>query len=209
MWPSVIPASHTLHSWGRIYKRLRSPGIDSASLAGRYDKEGCPTGPPAGNRLLGSLKGLQIRVLRWIGGLSPPPLHSSVLSNYLQFSVCKSAFGDTLLATSAKFPKKYEMNIDFIYLLPKIQWLNWFSVHFKIILNFFIFDSLFPKFLLSFFISHLYTKKVFSFSNLLKYRSYLLFGLFLALLRFFPAKFVQIWANLFAVSSAKLVLFYL
>jgi hypothetical protein len=47
-------------------RRNRFRGIDSASLcslAGQYDKEGCPTGPPDGNRFLGSLKGLQIRAL--------------------------------------------------------------------------------------------------------------------------------------------------
>jgi hypothetical protein len=43
-----------------ICKRLSSPGIDSASLcsmADRYAKYGCRTGPQAGNRFLGSLKG--------------------------------------------------------------------------------------------------------------------------------------------------------
>jgi hypothetical protein len=50
----------------RICKRLWSLGIDSASLfsmAGRYDKWVVVTGRQAGNRFLGSLKGLQIRAL--------------------------------------------------------------------------------------------------------------------------------------------------
>ncbi len=49
----------------RICKRLSSPGIDSEdsippaySLADRYDKYSCRTGLLAGNRFLGSLKGL-------------------------------------------------------------------------------------------------------------------------------------------------------
>jgi hypothetical protein len=44
--------------------RNRFQGIDSASpcsLTSRYDKKGCSTGTPTGNRFLGSLKGLQIR----------------------------------------------------------------------------------------------------------------------------------------------------
>ena len=44
--------------------RNRFRRIDSASLcslAGRYDKYGCPTGLPGWDRFLGSLKGLQIR----------------------------------------------------------------------------------------------------------------------------------------------------
>ncbi len=43
-----LPPTHC-YFWARICKRLRSPGIDSASLcslAGRYDGTICRTGPP-------------------------------------------------------------------------------------------------------------------------------------------------------------------
>jgi hypothetical protein len=48
----------------RICKRLRSPEIDSArlcSLAVRYDKKGCRTGPLGWESIPGLIKGLQIR----------------------------------------------------------------------------------------------------------------------------------------------------
>ncbi len=53
-------------SRARIRKRLRSPGIDSASLcslAGQFDKKGCRTGPPGCESIPGPLKGLKIRAL--------------------------------------------------------------------------------------------------------------------------------------------------
>ncbi len=56
-----------LKAWAHIYKRLRSPEIDSAnlcSMVGRYDKKKVVVpARQARNRLLGSLKGLQIRAL--------------------------------------------------------------------------------------------------------------------------------------------------
>ncbi len=51
----------------RICKRLRSPGIDSASLcslAGRNYKKGWRTGPPGWESILGLLKGLKYRLWR-------------------------------------------------------------------------------------------------------------------------------------------------
>ncbi len=46
-------------TWARICKRLRSSGIDSASLcclAGQYDRKGCCTGPPGWESIPGLLK---------------------------------------------------------------------------------------------------------------------------------------------------------
>ncbi len=62
----------------RICKRLWSPGIDSASLCsltGRYDKYVVAPARQAGNRFLGSLKGLQIRAqnIRFVNPPPPPP----------------------------------------------------------------------------------------------------------------------------------------
>ncbi len=61
----------TVETWERICKRLRGPGIDTKELippayvaqqAGPSNRVVVPANQP-GNRLLGSLKGLQIRAL--------------------------------------------------------------------------------------------------------------------------------------------------
>ncbi len=70
--PHPKPSSRPQYSWARIFKRLRSPGIDSeksiplayvAWRAGTTNRVVVPA-RQAWNRFRGSLKGLQIRAQR-------------------------------------------------------------------------------------------------------------------------------------------------
>jgi hypothetical protein len=56
-----VPQNYGVLIRARICKRLRSPGIDSASLCSLAGKRVVVTASQAGHRFLGSLKGLQIR----------------------------------------------------------------------------------------------------------------------------------------------------
>ncbi len=78
-----VPVDHITRTWARICKRLRRPGIDSedsippayvAWRAGTTYRVVVPA-RQAGNRFLGSLKGLQIRTLsESLGGTGPASL---------------------------------------------------------------------------------------------------------------------------------------
>ncbi len=62
---SRIVAGVPVVSRARIWKHLRSPWIDSGSLAGGTTIRAVELGRQAGNRFLGSLKGLQLPAQVW------------------------------------------------------------------------------------------------------------------------------------------------
>jgi hypothetical protein len=106
-------------------------GIDSAipcSLAGRYYKWGCRTGPlGAGNRFLGSVKGLQIRALYALAFFSSllsksvlvyPCLRLSLYSSSAFFHPHASA---SLLPCSFKSSLSLSFSLNKKFLLPPLS----------------------------------------------------------------------------------------